>query len=136
MFKTIDSKRVFLQILIICLLFSYAKLNIEIENLNALSIGKLKQFHQTKYFRVDLKESPNIKYLSIQVNATNTTNECAIIYYKNDSSFKNRNQIAKSYLETTIMWLNNAQINKTFYLSVICSNQTSNYIFLIKSSEN
>ena len=130
MFKIIDSRRVLLQILVICFLFSFVKLDIEIENITSFI---KKDNTEAKYFLVDL-EDKTIDYLNIQIEGKD---EYAIIYYKDDSLFENRNQMIKSSSNANIskMWLNNEQIKKAFYLSVMCSKKNCKYNLQFESKE-
>lgn len=123
----INSKGFLFHSIVILFLFSFAKLNTEIVNINSTCE---KSYYQAQKFRINLGE--NIKnYLSVQVIGNG---EYAIIYYKSDSSFKNRNQIAKGSSNTT-MWFNQAQIREPFYLSVICANQNCSYNLSIESND-
>ena len=129
MAKRYKSKRTLLQILILFLLFSFVKLAIETEFIT--SINEEKNYKSPKYFKVDLGNNiPN--YIKVQIEGNE---DYAIIYYKDDSTFKYINQFVKSSSNKAIMWLKQSQINKTFYLSVICSKESCNYKFKIEPRE-
>ena len=130
MLKIFDSRRFFLPILFICILFSFVKSDNETNGTTQfepsyynITLLDKTEYYSTNYFKVDLKNKRE-NYLKIQVEGYD---EYAIIYYKNDSLFKNRNQIVKSSSYKTKMWLNNAEFNQEFYLSVMCLSQNCTY---------
>ena len=58
---------------------------------------------------------------------TSNKNNYIISYYKQESNFEERNQFSKSFQGQSIMWLNNAQIKQTFFLSIECQNIPCDY---------
>ena len=105
--------------LILFLLFSCIKLSVEdgpdkIEQpttMTDISIdGK-------KLYQIALKNETNLTFTKIEVKGE-TNKDFIISYYKDD--FKNRKQLSKSISGKALMWLNKAQMQGVYNISVEC----------------
>ena len=82
------------------------------------------------HFSQEAEESlPN--FIKIILEGNNPNNNYIISYYKQDSSFNERNQLSQSISGKAFMWLNKAQILNGFYLNVECSDSTCEYLLNI-----
>ena len=82
------------------------------------------------HFSQEAEESlPN--FMKIILEGNNPNNNYIISYYKQDSSFNERNQLSQSISGKAFMWLNKAQILNGFYLNVECSDSTCEYLLNI-----
>ena len=104
-------------------------INLKIEDLEE-SFNETANFH---FISESAESLPN--NIKIQINGTNPDNNYIISYYKNDSSFTNRNQLSQSILGIAFMYLNNEQIQDGFYLSVECSELPCEYSLKVAKKE-
>ena len=85
-----------------------------------ISINKLTE---PKKYRIISETVPLFLQIISQGNFqpnTSNINNYIISYYANDSNFKERKQLSKSFQGKTVMWLNNEQIKNEFYISIEC----------------
>ena len=119
------------QLFILFLFFTFCKLEINVKDVN-LTDSEMSLFSENKsyfHFIPDPQISKCIKIIVEEVN-NNKTNEDDyinhIISYYKDSEFNEREQLAQSVSDTTIMWLNQKQIQEDFYISVECAKTPCN----------
>ena len=120
-----NSKRNLYCLIIILIYFEFVILDGQVE----LTIKNFTDSYQTAtnyHFSEDLEVSlPN--YIKIELEGQNPDNKYIISYYKQDSSFKERDQLSQSISGKSFMWLNKAQIQSGFYLNVECSDSPCEY---------
>ena len=120
-----NSKRNLYSLIIILIYFEFVILDGQVE----LTIKNFTDSYQTAtnyHFSEDLEVSlPN--YIKIELESQNPDNKYIISYYKQDSSFKERDQLSQSISGKSFMWLNKAQIQSGFYLNVECSDSPCEY---------
>ena len=54
-------------------------------------------------------------------------NKFIISYYQQDSKFEKRKQFSKSFQGKSVMWLNQDQIESSFYISILCEKTPCDY---------
>lgn len=120
-----NSKRKLFSLIILMFSFEFVILDetveLKIQNFTA-TYSKATNY----YFSQESEESlPN--YIKIELEGQNEDTNYIISYYKQDSSFKETNQLSQSISGKAFIWLNKAQIQNGFYLNVECSNLTCEY---------
>ena len=133
MFNILNSKRVSLLIFIISFFFPFVKLEITFSEKNISNETHQEIFIENKYFYIDYKYKNQTDFIKIQILGNDDQNEYIIKYYKNDKN--NINQLSKSYMKSAVMWLNKAQFDQKFYLSLECTKNDSPYKFIVEAKE-
>jgi len=129
----LNTKRNMKNIIILILLFTFVKLDNTIQELNIENLEIAYEEATNFHFSPKSEIIPN--NIKIQVNGKQNTTNYVISYYKDDSSFKDRNQLSQSLSGKAFMWLNKEQIKDGFYLSVECSELKCEYSLNITLKE-
>ena len=133
MAKILHSKR-YLNTIKILVLFLIASVKLDTTE---LKIEDLEQsFKESSYFHFISESAESLpNNIKIQIDGANPDNNYVISYYKDDSTFTNRNQLSQSLSGKSFMWLNNQQIKNGFYLSVECSDLPCEYSLKVALKE-
>ena len=133
MAKISHSKR-FLNNIKILVLFLIASVKLDTTELEIEDLEK--SLNEPAYFHFTPKSAESLpNNLKIEIDGTNPDNSYVISYYKDDSTFTNRNQMSQSISGKSFMWLNNIQIKDGFYLSVECSDLPCEYSLKVAQKE-
>ena len=131
----LKSKLAFKNYIIICMLLVLVKLsdpipiNITLDNL-------VQNYTEPSFFRISPNPENETNYIKVEIKGKNPEQNYIISYYKEDSTFNKRDQLAQSLSGKAFMWLNKNQIKKDFYLSVECPDSNCEFTFNISLKED
>ena len=120
-------------ILFIFILFSSSKsefIDIDLEKDDFSEIYNMQ--NEVLYFKIKGNSSPYIK-IKVEGNDGKVNNH--IISYYQEEDLKERKQLSQSIKDTTIMWLNKAQIIKDFYITIDCAKESCSFEVNIDKKE-
>lgn len=129
----LKSKQFFRNYIIVCMLLVLVKLSDPIN----ITLGNLEQnYTESSYFHISPNPENETNYIKVMIQGKNKNQDYIISYYKEDSTFNKRNQLAQSFSGYAFMWLNKNQIKNDFYLSVECPDSACEFTFNISLKEN
>lgn len=121
-------------LIIFILLFSFVKLD---DNTELIIKDLEMNFEKATNYHFSIENEESLpKNIKIEVIGDNSDNNYIISFYKEDSSFNDRNQLSQSLSGKAFMWLNQNQIKNGFYLSVECSESPCKYSLIVALKEN
>ena len=120
-------------IIFIFIFFSFSKsgfidINLEEEDFSE----RYKNQNEVLSFRIKGNSSP---YIKIKVEGKDDIVNNHIISYYQEEDLKERKQLSQSIKDTTIMWLNKAQIEKEFYITIECAKKSCSFKVNIDKKE-
>ena len=118
-----------LSFIILCL-FSFVKSEIENIKLNEGNFSdnyNIQNESEFSKFKVEGVKDDKILRIKVKSYNENFADNFIISYYQEDAKFMERKQLSQSFINTTLMWLTYAQIEKDFYFSVECKEYPCSY---------
>ena len=107
--------------IIFSILFNSVTLDIKIQDILLNNTNIEIKYSESSFFHIIINfELSLFNNVKIKIEGNDANKNYIISYYKNDSSFRNREQLSQSNDGKSFMWLNKKQITDNFYLSVEC----------------
>ena len=129
----LNSEKHLNNLILFIFLFTFVQLN----NTELIIKDLEMNFENATNYHFSLESEESLpKNIKIQVIGDNSYNDYIISYYKEDSLFKDTNQLSQSLSGKAFIWLNQNQIKNGFYLSVECSENPCKYTLNVSLKEN